>query len=400
MTTNAALAAFPDDPTLDRAMVERAAELRPLLRTAGAQADEDRRLPDELVQALHDADLYRLCVPRRYGGLEGTVHTLVATTAEVARGDGGAGWVHALINSGAWIASTYGEQAQDDVWGADPEARVCTVLDPTESTERVDGGYVVSGRWGFGSGSLHSQWANVGLMTVGADGEAEQCLALVPFSELSIEDTWFVAGMRGSGSNTIVAENVFVPDHRIQRFADLQADVYATASTEPAARASFNPVLGLILCGAQLGLAQAAIDLTLDGLPRRSIRYSRYTRAIDSPTNQVAIAEVVEALDVAWLLARRACADIDSRALQGVSPDHLVRARIRMDTGVVVTECRNVIDRVLSMNGAASFATGNPLQRIWRDSETASRHGLIQPEISKEIYGMALFGIDDHVMPL
>lgn len=391
---------IPDSRRLSDELVARAAGLRDVLRQGGQFADDNRTLSPEVVDALQAADLYRLCVPKRFGGLEADVRTLVETTAEVARGDGSAGWVHALINSAAWIASTYSEQAQQDVWGTNPDARLCTVLNPVEDVRRVDGGYVVSGKWPFASGSAHSQWAHLGVMTPDDEGNRVQSLALFPMDELEIVDTWFVVGMRGTASNTLVARDVFVPDHRVQRYDDLAADIYATSSEAPVHRESFLPVLGVVLCGAQLGLAQAAVDLTLANLPRRTVMYSKYDHAVDAPANRTGIAEAVSSVDIATMVARRACDDIVRLAHEGAKPGLVVRARIRMDTGLAITYSRGAINRTLTMNGAGSFATGNPLQRIWRDSEAASRHGLIQPEIATEIYGRALFGDDEFVMPI
>ena len=382
-------------------LVERAIALRPVLRANSPHSDTERRLADEVVAAMQAAGLLQVCIPRRYGGYQADFTTLFNLTTEIARGDGSAAWVCALINSGAWMVGTYPRQAQDDVWRDAPYTRIATVLQQTTSvSRRVNGGYVISGTWPYGSGSLHAQWANLGFI-VDDGGEPSQVLGLVPMSELSIEDTWYVAGMRGSGSNTIVGNDVFVADHRIQHFRDLAVDRFATELVDEVEyRAPFVPIAGLVLAAPQIGLTTAALDLTLEKLPGRAVTYTKYTHGSDSPTNQIGVAEAANAIDIARLVAHRACADIDNAARTSEPLDVRTRARIRMDTATAITMSRNAINTLLSVNGADSFATVNPLQQIWRDSETASRHALINPEIAREIYGKALLGVDDMVMPI
>lgn len=384
----------------NRELVDRAVSLRDTLRANAAASDRERRLSEEDIQRMTETELLQVCVPRRYGGWQSNFRTLFDVTIEIAAGNGAAGWVCALLNSSGWMAATSLAQAQDDIWAKDPTARVAAVLQPATDVRRADGGYVVSGKWPYGSGSLHAQWANLGFIAE-VDGRPSQLLGLVPMSDLSIEDTWYVAGMRGTGSNTIVGDDIFIPDHRIQGFDDLAMDRYATEHTDEVEyRAPFIALAGLVLAAPQIGLAQAALERTLEKLPNRAVTYTKYERGSEAPTNQLAVAEAATAIDMARLLAHRACRDIDCAAATGELLDHLTRARIRMDTGTTITLCRDAIDKLLSATGAGAFATVNPLQQMWRDSEIASRHALINPEVAKEVYGKALFGLDDQVAPI
>lgn len=382
-----------------RDIVQRAADLFGLIRDAAPAADERRQLDGATIEAINDAGLFGICVPTRFGGHAANVRTLVDTIAEIARADGSAGWVFALMNTSAFIAGLFSDQAQQDVWGEDPDTRLCGVFEAAEQVRHADGGIVLSGAWGFGSGSLHAQWAVLGALLPG--DRPQPALALIPIGELTTRDTWHVAGMRGTGSNTILAEEVFVPDHRIMRFADLADGRYATTNTDDALyRSAFMPVATIILSASQIGMAQAALDMTLAALPSRTVKYSTYVYAIDAPTIQIAVAEAASNIDAARLLSDRACTDIDIAATAGSYPSTLARARVRMDTAHTVLLCREAINKLLTVNGASSFGTTNHLQRIWRDSEVASRHSFAQTEIAKEIYGRTLLGIDDPVMPI
>jgi len=380
-----------------------ASALVPLLRKNAAQCESDRRLPAENVEALADAGLFNLTVPRRFGGQEANFRTFLEVGAELGRGCGSTAWVYTLINVGNWMAGLYGDRAQREVWGADPNARVCGVLAPNATSRAVDGGQIVTGRWGFASGCLHAQWAIQGIPVVDQSGQQiDQGFALIPMSELTIEDTWYVAGMRGTGSNTLVADEVFVPDHRIMSALQATEGIYPTEhKNETLYRSALHPVLALVLAGPQLGLARGGLELVMDSLAKgKGLAYTFYERAADAPSVQIQIAEAAQLIDTAELHLLRAADDIDRWASQEEYMPLLNRARVRMDTGYVATRARDAINLLLNVGGASSFAEANPLQRVWRDQETGSRHGVVNPSVATELYGRALLGIKEQITPL
>ncbi|TCK26849.1 acyl-CoA dehydrogenase family protein [Pseudonocardia endophytica] len=380
-------------------LVGRAAKLVPTLARNAARTEDDRRVVEENIAAIDEAGLFSIMRPSRFGGMQTDFRTKLEVSRELARGCGSTAWVTTLMNVCSWFTGLWPEQAQVDVWGETPDARVAGVLAPTGSAREVDGGWIVSGRWGWASGSAHSQWALVGLPLTDADGNpVDQGMVLIPMSDITIEDTWFVAGMRGTASNTLVADGVFVPTHRYLSVGP--AIVGANPSDEALYRSAFVPVAALVLAGPQLGMAQAALDLVVDKAPKRSISYTFYDTQVGAPTVQLAVAKAASLIDSAHLHAYRAAAEIDELAAGGEYPDYDVRARMRMDTGVAVTYAREAIRTLVSAHGASSFAESSPLQRIWRDSETASRHAVVNPEISTEIYGKALLGIRGDVTAL
>lgn len=385
------------------ALMESARALVPLLRDNAARTEADRRVNEESIEALADAGLFRLAVPRRFGGHEADFRTFLEVTSELARGCGSTAWVTTLVNVCNWMVGLYPEQAQQEVWGENPDARVCGVLAPGATSRVVDGGLVVTGRWGFASGSLHSQWATLGIPVVDASGQQiDQGSALIPMHELTIEDTWYVAGMRGTGSNTLVADEVFVPTHRILSVTQAVQGAYPTEHKDEALyRSALVPVLALVLAGPQVGLAQAGMDVVKASLAKgKGISYTFYERASDAPSTQIQLAEAAQLIDTARLHLLRAADDIDSWAARGEYMPFETRARVRMDTGYVARRSREALDLLLSIQGAGSFAEANPLQRIWRDQETGSRHAVINPAIAGELYGRALLGIDEQVTPL
>ncbi len=384
-------------------LVARAKALRSLLQKNAAITEEERRVPEENIQAIADAGLFRLTIPRRYGGYEVPIRTKLEVSAALAEGCGSTAWVVTLINVCNWFTSLYSQQAQDDVFGANPNARVAGVFAPSAKTRRVDGGMMVTGKWYYSSGSLHATWGLVGVPVVNEAGvQVDQGLALIPMEQLSIEDTWYVTGMQGTGSNALVANEVFVPDYRILSLPQAIEGNYPTEYKHEEAlyRAAFVPVAVLILVGPQLGLGRAALQYVIDKAPQRAIAYTSFQKQTDSVAFQLQIAEAAVKVDTAHLLAFRAADDIDEAAAQGVYPDYTRRARIRAYSGSAVRHITDAINILLSAHGAGSFALSSPLQRMWRDSNTAARHAVVLPTVSDEVYGKALLGVENTVTPL
>lgn len=393
----------PTNNTADPDLVGRAADVLDLLRKNAAKTEADRRVAEENIEALAAAGLFKISVPKRLGGNEADFSTFLKVTSILGQACGSTAWVTSLINVCGWIMGLYPDQTQREVYEKNPEARVCGVFAPSSSTVAVDGGLKVTGKWGFASGSLHSQWAILGVPIVDETGaQIDQGLALIPMSELSLEDTWHVVGMRGTGSNTLVANDVFVPTHRIISLTQAVEGKVPTEHTDEALyRSAFVPVASLILVGPQLGLAKGALDLVKSSLAKgKGIAYTFYDRATDSGSTQINIAQAASLIDTAELHMLRAASDIDAAAKGTEYLDFQTRARVRMDVGTVATRSREAMDLLLSVQGAGSFAEASPLQQKWRDLETGSRHAVVNPAIASEAYGRALLGVKEQVTPL
>jgi alkylation response protein AidB-like acyl-CoA dehydrogenase len=376
-------------------LIRRAVDLQPLLARNAARTEADRRVPDENIEAIREAGLFRLMVPKRLGGHETTIRTKLEVSAALAEACGSTAWVTALTNVCAWVVGTMSDHMQQDIFGADPDARVAGVLAPSPDVEKVDGGYIVSGRWPWSSGSLHASWGLGGVVQVGPDGvPIDIGTVLMPMSDLTIEDTWFVAGMKGTGSNTVVADRVFVPDHRYASVPAAINGVYATEHTDEALyRSALIPVLALILIGPLLGLGRAALKIAIEKAPKRAVSYTRLATQRESTGFQMKIAEAAMTLDDAILHAHRAADDIDGWAASGEYMDYLTRARVRADTGWTSKRVREAISLILDAHGASGFADASPMQRIWRDANTGGRHAIVNGLVNEELFGKALLGI-------
>jgi alkylation response protein AidB-like acyl-CoA dehydrogenase len=390
------------NPSDSAALIAKAAAIRPILEANADATDAQRRLADENVKALLESGLCRLMVPARFGGHQTSIRTYVDVMAEVGRGCGATAWVASLINVCAWLAALFPEQAQADVWGANRDAWIAGSLAPNGSAVSVDGGWRVSGRWPWASGSLHAQWAACGIHMKNERGEmANFGLSLMPMPDLSIEDTWFMAGMKGTGSNTIVAKDAFVPSHRFLPYPDAFAGKYRTEHTDEAVyRAALVPVTVLILAPSQLGVARAALEHTMTKSKTRGITHTTFASQAESSGFQMLVAEAAMKIDTAALHIARAADDLDGCAGDGRLMDLTGRARVRIDTALAAKYCRDAVELLVQAHGTSSLADSNRMQRLWRDVHTASHHAITEWQVNLEVYGKALLGVEPNITHL
>ena len=380
----------------DVELIARATALAPLALEQAEEGTRNGRLTATMTDALHDAGLFTLTVPRRYGGYETNSRTVTSVLTELARGDGSAAWSTMLLNTGNWFATTWPVKAQDEVWGEDPDARCCVILAPGGKATPVEGGYEISGRWPYASGSFAATHAIVGVLIPQTDGGYRHALAIVGPGDWTVERSWFPIGMRGTGSDTVVTDRVFVPAHRVQWFDDLVEGRYATElkDTEARARAAFLPT-GTIIFGAVLvGLGRATLDQALERMEGKGVAGTAYTRTSMSPTHQVAVATATGLVDAAELLVHRASRDIDASALSGSYMDELTRARVRNDTGMIVTLITDAVDRLMKAAGSSAFLETNNLSRVFQDVSMAGSHVHATPGIATDNYGKLLLHSD------
>ncbi len=376
---------------VDGDLVERAASLKPLLAENATRSEEDRQVIDANIDALEEAGLFDVMTPKRVGGLGATMATQLAVAAELGEACTSTAWVQTLLNVATWATARSAAAAEvfDD---AGPRPRVAGVLAPSGTAAPTDGGYIVNGKWAFASGVFHANWAGGGVLVLDDSGSVQAPgLATMRKSEVTIEDTWFVAGMCGTASNTMVAENVFVPASRVG--VGLELHETNGAPPEPGDSWPVGSVLALVLVGPILGAARACANAVSSKAGSRAISYTTYATTAESA---VAITDVARAsldIDSAWLHAFQAAAYIDGVGA-GAPRDLSEEARLRGQCGYLTDLLRQAVDTLLNVGGAGSFASGNVVQRFWRDINVASRHTFLATNPSLETYGRSMFGKD------
>lgn len=387
----------------DEDFVARARSIGDLIRANADEGEKKRRTPESSIEAMQEQGLFKISVPRRYGGFETSMKTMMDVISTIGEYDGGTAWTLSLINACNWIACLYPVKAQDEIWGDNPDARVSGVFAPSCKAVKVDGGWRLTGKWFYNSGGLHTQWAVLGFPEVDQAGEVQGFgFALIPREDLTLEDTWYTVGMRASGSNCLVADDVFVPEYRTISGADASEGRNRNELSEQELfyQSAFMPLLVLILIAPQLGLCREALRIAKEGAETKGVHGTTYKRQKDSVAFQMRLAKAALKVDTAHLHAYRSTADIDDAAKAGEYPDFLIRARIQADCGLVAEIAREAIDMCISAHGAGSFAETHVMQRLWRDSNIAGRHAFINGDARYETYGKALLGIDEKILAL
>ncbi|MFI5981476.1 acyl-CoA dehydrogenase family protein [Streptomyces sp. NPDC051555] len=383
-------------------LVARAAALRAGLWEDAPQSDGARRLTGRSIDAVTGAGLMRLMTPQRLGGYEADIRTLLEVATEVGRGCSSTAWITGVLNAGNFVASLFPRQVQDEVWSLNPDARTALVLGmPARGIESADGGVLVTGEWAYVSGSLHADWVGVLIARPVEDSDPVVHFALMRADEVEIKDTWHFAGMRGTGSNTVVASGVFVPERRLLPYLPL-LNGETDGLIDPAHRYR-NSLVGLFsigLLGSLLGGATAAFDFVRESAPKRPAAGSRYPNQAESPSLQLDLAEAATKIETAKLLAAKVADAADAAAYAGEFADVLVRAAARQYSTQVAQLCREAVDLLMTAYGSSAFNEANPLQRIWRDVNVGSRHAGFGMGIPQQLYGRALVGRDPREISL
>ena len=191
-------------------LLQRASDMVPVLKERAARTEELRRIPDESVEDIFSSGLYRIGIPKRFGGLDVEYGLILEVGAELGRGCGSTAWCYSLWAAHAWLVGHWPIKAQEEVFGDGPDVLCSSSLNPGDATMKaMPGGFSLSGRWEFSSGCDAAGW-----LMLGADGPDGRTWMLVPRPDFEIVDTWFVSGLRGTGSNDILVNDAFVPSHR------------------------------------------------------------------------------------------------------------------------------------------------------------------------------------------
>ncbi|MFD3519063.1 acyl-CoA dehydrogenase family protein [Streptomyces sp. NPDC058653] len=377
-----------------RELVTAATALVPLLAANADRADAEGRIPEENLAALREAGLLRLGVPRALGGHGVRVGTLLAVCTELGRGCASTAWVTALFGSGGAVAGLVGDAVRAEIWGSSPDITLSSAVGVPVPVRQVSGGYVLDGRWGWVSGIRHSDWVGLDVLGEREGGSAQRAMAFVPVTAVSVEDTWDMAGMRGTGSDTVVAEDLFVPDDRMLWFADAAAGVYHRGGDGEMATRLLFPVTAMVSFVAPvLGLGVAVYEHIVGILTagRSVVSGSRlHDLARDTPGVQAGVVDAAALIDGAMLRMAWAAGELDRAALAGVIPPETAGVRMRVDFAHAARSIRQAADMLLDVGGASRFALADPAQRMWRDLGTATRHPAFVTEVNRERYGQLL----------
>jgi 3-hydroxy-9,10-secoandrosta-1,3,5(10)-triene-9,17-dione monooxygenase len=393
--TAAPVRAVPEQLGHDE-LVARATALAPQLRERVVEAEQIRKVPPANIEAVRKAGLFRVLQAKRYGGHQQSFRTHIDTIAAVGQGCGSTAWCMGVIHAHSWLMAHFPQAAQDETYGSNPDAIISAVIAPRGHAKPAKGGYVLNGVWPFGSGSQHADWLFLGAAMLNQAGEViDEGDLLVPSHDVTIKDDWNVTGLRGTGSCTIVAKDVFVPEHRYVSLRGLIGGKTPGADLHEGwlYKAAGVPVLTLALAPCSLGIARAALDAFKQRLPGREVAYTEHEKQVEMPVTHVQAAEAATKIDVAEALLYRCADDIEAAARRGEMMEFTKRARVRADCAWAVRQCLEAVETLYLASGGSGIADGSPLGRAWRDLHAVNMHGLLNLQTNMELYGRIVLGL-------
>ena len=343
---------------------------------------------------MKEADLFRAYTPVRFGGYELHPRYFWRIAAEIAKGCPSSSWVYSVMSCHTFVTALFPEQAQEEVFGADPNAGISGILPDRTSATRTDSGYVLKNSvWPFGSGCHNANWFLLGAQLDGMPPGHDKAFFLVPPEDIEIKDDWYVTGLRATGSNSVSLkqDEYFVPGHRMLKAETALAHKYGTA--RPLLyRAPFAPLLVISLsAGTTMGAATGALEFYEDLLHTRSARPMVYTDDIPkiqlSSTHHI-LAEATAKLEAARLMtdcAMDLCYEAAADYTRILSTEQ--RARIRLYGVHAMHLAREVVNILFQDSGGSSLHERSHMQRFHRDINAMSMHEAMHDEIIKEVYG-------------
>lgn len=380
---------------LAQEIIDRATKLRPAISERAAETDNLRKLPQASVDDMLNAQLFSIVAPRKFQGLEMDIDVLLEAAKEVGRACGSHAWVLSLLGTHNWMGGLFPTETQQELFADRGYLLAPATFAPSGTMKQVDGGYRVNGRWMFGSGSMHSSWVLVSALEEDDTDNivGMRCIAL-PIEDVTVEDTWHTSGMRGTGSNDIVIENVFVPERRTIPFMDLLEGSApgACLSDNPMYRLPLVPYLAYTAAAPCIGMGKGAIDTFADYLGQRVFVNGEAQK--DKPAAQMRLAEARNEVAAAEALMDRGVKEMIARVKNGDSFTVADRVHYRSEACYATTLVKRAIDRLAEAAGAKSQFENHPMQRFQRDINTIRGHVVFDLDTTMELQGRVLIGLE------
>ena len=374
-------------------LVVRAEALVPVLRERAAQCEAENKVPDATIRDFQDAGFFKILQPGRYGGYEMDPEAFYAVQMKVAEGCMSSAWVLGVVAVHNWQLALFHPQAQEDVWADDPTTLISSSYMPRADVTPVDGGYRITGRWGFSSGVDHCEWAFLGgLVKDPETGIPDFWTFLVPRRDFTVLPIWNTIGLGGTGSHDVTVTDAFIPAHRTHRSKD------GFASTNPGAQHNPGPLYKLpfgqvfvrAVSSSSIGALQGALDLFKETGAKRKSNNTLSSIAGD-PDVQTVIAETQSAIDEMKTVLFRNFGVLNAAARRGEQADLETRLRFRFQSAQISGRCAALVSRMFYLSGADGIYRGNHIARTFCDIHTGRTHVANNPNaVGRNVGSVAL----------
>ncbi len=380
-------------------LLERVRALKPIFRDAARDTETDRRVSKKAMDLLRDAELIKLVRPAAFGGFEYGLSELAQIAFELGQVCGSTGWCGSLAMCYQWMMAYFALEAQQDVW-SDPDNLVAGSYLPSKECEIVPGGIKLAGAWPYASNCENSHWLMLGALMPNAKGPPEVMWCLVPITDMVVDqDTWFTSGLQGTGSKTVrIDKPVFVPDHRMVRFADIVAGTTPGAALDDnnMSRFAFTTFGPTALVAPVLGMAQGALDAFIQ-MAQTKVRAAKPGLVVpmaNSPLIQNKIGAASATIESAYTLLLVSVSAAEDKVRRGIPLEVAERVAIRRNQGFAAKQSVAVVNDLFAKEGAAGSDLAAPLQRFWRDVNAAALHLSLDWEAIAAMYGQQRLGLE------
>lgn len=381
-------------------LLDRVRAIAPIIQANAANAERDRQLSKVTVEAMTDAGLYRMCVPLAFGGLETDPVSAMRAMEEVSRLDSAAGWNVMISQASPLFCAWLPAEGSREIFEGHPDAIVAGAIAPPGRALPVEGGYRVTGRWPFASGSNHASWLVGGAFIfdqaegskgprTDENGHPVQLLAAFPKSDVTILDTWNTVGMRGTGSHDFAVQDVFVPRARAARVVPLRE--LPTAFDRPLYRMSIWFVTAALATPA-LGTARAAIDALVALATKKTPSYTRSPLS-ERPVVQMQVARAEALLGAARAYLYETVRDAFETTSRGAFLAINQKMAIQLAVSHAVRSAADAVDLVHQAAGTSAIRLEQPFERYFRDANVMTQHAFGSASRFESV-GKLMFGLE------
>jgi 3-hydroxy-9,10-secoandrosta-1,3,5(10)-triene-9,17-dione monooxygenase len=369
-------------------LAARARALLPAIAARAELAERRRDLPSETIAELQSAELFKLFVPKRWGGFEADPSLLLDIQASLAEACASTSWVFGVLSVQSFMLARFDDRAQAEIWEKDGSGLASSSFQPSGTVAAVEGGYRLGGRWTFSSGSNHCRWVVLGgLVRPGGEaGRPELRLFLLPRSDYAIEDTWHTFGMRGTGSNDIVVEDAFVPAYRSYAPDDGLLPAPASTGWPALYRLPWLYVFTGSVANPGIGAARGALRAFAE-IARARVSGPAAKAARDDPAVQAAIGRARSEIDVSEALLKRNLARFGAAVDSGetVPLDEALLYRSQLTS--TMRKLAALVDHLVLLLGGRGIFLSSPLTRVWLDLAAARAHAGNDPTATMAALG-------------
>lgn len=380
---------------MSQAVLDAVRDLLPNFRDRAEDAERLRVVPEASVKELEEAGFFRMLQPRRFDGLEADPVDFYTAVKLIASACGSTGWISSVVGVHPWQIALFPDEAQQAVWGSDTSTRASSSYAPTGKATKVDGGYQLSGKWSFSSGCDHCSWVLLGGLVFDGDGNVVDFKTfLVPRENYTIVDVWNVVGLRGTGSNDIVVDDVFVPEAFTLSMSDTGRCYGPGQEQNPSElyKLPFHSIFTGTITTPIIGMAEGAYAEHVEMQQKRVRAAYLGEKASLDPFAAVRIARASSEIDAAWALLVNNIREEQAHVAKGETIPLAVRLKVRRDQVLGTQRAIDAIDALFEASGGRALAEGTYLQRTWRDAHAGRVHAANDPERALQMFGAHEFG--------